>query len=230
MNSDDMAVAIAHRLLMGPSTSLQHFPPEEHEEMLEHLKRVIRDILETHGSNAFDSPRSAAIAHEVGHAIVLAHDGIPVEKIAVWKRAGASEHTWEGLTTKKARTFFIDPDTPIITALSHACFVIAGEVGEKVLDPDTYRAGTALDEVLFSQRIAYALANRVKMTEENLWQEIRKRSWQIIAYNEPVAQELIGRLDRTESLQRRALTTPLERVKKIPDDWQWLSAGDLAAQ
>jgi hypothetical protein len=112
--------------------------------------------------------------------------------------------------------------TPIITALSHACFVIAGEVGEKVLDPDEYRAGTALDEVLFSQRIASALANRVKMEEEDLWQEIRRRSWQIIAHNGPVARELIARLERTETLQRRALTTPLEGVQKIPDDWRWL--------
>jgi hypothetical protein len=148
--------------------------------------------------------------------------GERVEKIAVWKKDGAGEHTWEGLTTKKARTFFIGLDTPIITALSHACFVIAGEVGEKVLDPDKYRAGTALDEVLFSQRIASALANRVKMEAENLWQEIRKRSWEIIAHNEPVARELIARLDRTETLQRQALRTPLEGVQKIPNDWRWL--------
>lgn len=57
------------------------------------------------------------------------------------------------------------PDTPITKALSHACYVITGEVGEAVLDPDGYRAGTALDEVLHSQRIAYALALRVKMDE-----------------------------------------------------------------
>jgi hypothetical protein len=151
LKSDDLAASIARRLLMGSSTSLRHFSPEEHHEMLENLIRLIEVILETNGPSAFDAPRSAAIAHEVGHAIVLAHDDVPVEKIAVWKKDGAGEHTWEGLTTKKARTFLLGPDTPIISALSHACFVIAGEVGEKVLDPDKYRAGTALDEALLDR-------------------------------------------------------------------------------
>ena len=194
--NDDLAISIAHRFLMGPSTSLQYFPPEEHDGMLEYLIHIIGDILETDGPGAFESSRSASIAHEVGHAIVLAHDDVPVEKIAVWKKQ-----------------------------LSHACFVIAGEVGELLLDPDGYREGTSLDEVLFSQRIARAVAKRVKMEAEDLWQEIRKRSWQIIAHNAPVARELISRLDRTESLQRRALTAPMEKVQKIPDDWCWLPQG-----
>jgi hypothetical protein len=68
---------------------------------------------------------------------------------------------------------------------------------------------------LVLQRIASALANRVKMEQKDLWQEIRKRSWQIIAHNGPVARELIARLERTETLQRRALTTPLEGVQKF---------------
>jgi hypothetical protein len=109
----DLATWIAHRLLMGPSTSLQYFPPEEHDGMLEHLIRIIGDILETDGPSAFESLRSASIAHEVGHAIVLAHDDVPVEKIAVWKKQSDGEQAWQGLTYKKARTFLIGRDTPI---------------------------------------------------------------------------------------------------------------------
>ncbi len=167
---DSAADSIVLRLIMGRYTSLRHLPPEEHDDAADHLRRVVREILKTDGLAAFESPRSAAIAHEVGHAIVLAHDDVPVEKIAVWKgpREGAG-HAWAGMTQKKAPTFLIGPDTPLIKALSHACYVIAGEVAEMVLDPHEYRAGTALDEVLFSQRIAWALADRVKMEPEKLW-------------------------------------------------------------
>jgi len=221
MNAD-LAASIVHRLIMGPYTSLQHLPPEEHEEAAEMLKNEVRKILETDGPDAFESPRSAALAHEVGHAIVSAHDDVPVAKILVWKAPNDGENAWQGMTEKKGRSFQIGPDTPIKRALSHACFVIAGEVGEAVLDPDGFRAGTALDEVLFSQRIALALAHRVSMESDVLWEHIRKRSWHIIAYNEAPARELIAKLDRTETLQRRALTDVLECVRKIPDDWQFL--------
>lgn len=221
----DPALSIVHRLIMGRYTSLQYFPPEEHEEMAAALTEEVRKILATDGPRAFESPRSAAIAHEVGHAIVSVHDDVQVEKIAVWKAPGGGEYEWAGVTTKKGRSFFIGPDTPIAKALSHACFVIAGEVGEAILAPNEYRAGTALDEVIYTQRIVYALAHRVKMEEADLWEQIRKRSWNIISQNEAVGRKLISRLDRTETLQRRALTDALDRVRQIPDDWQWLPSG-----
>ena len=146
-------------------------------------------------------------------AAAAAVDDVPVEKIAVWKRPPEGVgHAWEGMTLKKAPTFLIRRDTPLIKALSHACYVIAGEVAEAVLDPHEYRAGTALDEVLFSQRIAGALADRAKMEAEKLWEEIRKRSWQIIVHNKSAARELISRLDRTETLQRKALTNVLDKI------------------
>jgi hypothetical protein len=219
----DAAVLRVRQLLVGRYTPLQGLAPEDRAEAAETLTRIVRGILETDGPAAFESPRSAAIAHEVGHAIVSIHDDVPVEKIRIWKNRN-NEVAWEGMTSIKAPEFLIGPNTPLIKALSHACFTIAGEVGERVLDPNEYRTGTALDEVLFSQWVAQAVARRAKMDPATLWQEVRKRSWQIIAHNESAARELISRLDRTETLQRKALTSALEKVEKIPDDWQWLPA------
>lgn len=105
----DLAVSIVHRLIMAPYTSLRHFPPEERDEVEARLMAEVQRILETGGPGAFESPRSAAIAHEVGHAIVSAHDDDRVEKIEIWKTPGGGEFEWAGLSSLKRRPFLMAP-------------------------------------------------------------------------------------------------------------------------
>jgi hypothetical protein len=48
------------------------------------LGEQIKQLLASDGPRAFEMPRSAAIAHETGHAITGAHEGIPVRGVRIW--------------------------------------------------------------------------------------------------------------------------------------------------
>ena len=71
-----------------------------------------------------------------------------------------------------------------------AAFLVAGEVGEAVLDTANYRRGTSIDEILLSQLIAAWCAENVGMASEERWRCVRNRTAAIIKYNETLAREL----------------------------------------
>jgi hypothetical protein len=96
-------------------------------------------------------------------------------------------------------------DFQIRDALTRACIIIAGEVAEAILDPEGHRKGSSIDEVALSQRIALGYAEVLKIELKGLWQAVRSRAAHIICHNKTLAQELIARLGRTQSLRNRAL-------------------------
>jgi hypothetical protein len=59
---------------------------------------------------------------------------------------------WKGATIERSR-WSIGPQTPLPVCLKRICYIIAGEIGEWVLDRDNYRNGTSLDEIALSQRM-----------------------------------------------------------------------------
>ena len=184
-------------------------------------------LLKAEGLRAFENPRSAALAHEVGHAIVGAHDGLKITSITVWRHK-TLDRAWLGITNERRR-WSITPTTPIREALTRACFIIAGEAGEVVLDPDGYRKGSSIDEVALSQRIVLGYARILGDEPERLWNAVRSRAAHIIGHNKHLAQELIARLDRTQTLRNRAMHDVLSQVQQIPSDWPHTGWPDPAA-
>jgi hypothetical protein len=136
-------------------------PREERPAFEKILQSHTADLLQAHGIRAFQNPRSAAIAHETGHAIVGTHDEFKIKYIAIWSAGMVhGAEGWMGITKESERRWSFSPQTPLLTALNRVCYIIAGEAGEVILDPDNYRKGSSLDEVVLSQRMALDLAHR----------------------------------------------------------------------
>jgi hypothetical protein len=94
-------------------------------------------------------PRSAALAHEVSHAIVGTHEGLIIVEVKVFERDGA----WCGVTNESSN-WHIDPDnTPTETALARCRYLLAGIAGEAVLDPEHRRSGSSIDEIILVQML-----------------------------------------------------------------------------
>jgi hypothetical protein len=202
---------------------LDIFPEPDRSELTARLIRYGEKLLSDEGPRAFDMPRSAALAHEAGHAIVFAHDGIEVECVAIWH--GTHPMTgipaWCGGTFERKRRWKLGPQSPLDDVLKRAGFMIAGEAGEAVLDPDGYRRGSSLDEVVGSQALVAAYAPPAAAEArggETLWRKVRARSAAIIYYNKAVARDLIERLDRTQTVRGRALKEILARVQLLRPD------------
>jgi hypothetical protein len=204
--------------MIGGHNALKCLPEDEQRVVERNIAEILLRIYKQDGPREFENPKGAAVAHEVGHAIVSMHDGVRIESISIWKHSGGVvPDSWIGETTRKIG-WRIDDNTPPVDALKTACYLIAGEVGEWVLKRDEYRKTTSMDEVAMVQRIALGFARRFEMRPEDLFQQVRTRAAEIIRHNRAVADNLMARLDRKQTLRRRDLGL-LDRVQKIPNDW-----------
>jgi hypothetical protein len=110
-----------------------------------------------HGRSAFEAPRNAAIAHEVGHAIVGAHEGFTIRAVAVFSRSVPSLGlVWGGRCLEAGGTWTTGPDSSADEDLRRARFIIAGLAGEAITGHD--RPGSSLDELVLSQVVGLNVA------------------------------------------------------------------------
>jgi hypothetical protein len=184
------------------------------------FRRAVANIFDEHGPRAFEQPRSAAIAHESSHAIVGTHDGLRVERVRIWSRPDPLNGgpLWGGLTDYvRRKRVAITPETPLPKVLSNICLIVAGEVGEFILDPGGYREASSLDEVVISQNIANLAATEVGIDPRVLWFFCRLRVAAIIEHNRTAAAELARLLDRCPSITSTPLRRALELVQPLPD-------------
>jgi hypothetical protein len=198
--------------------ALEHLPDDIGEPLAHVLAEQATLLLAEYGSSAFEGTFEAAVAHEVGHAIVGAHDGLGITSVSVWRR---HDGRWVGRTDEAAHHWQITPDMPLRDRFVRAGFITAGEVGEAVLALTHYRKGTSLDELVLSQWIIAGtnLSGRTGWTPAGLWQSVRNRAAGVIRHNEAVARQMVDALGRTKSLRRTPLQSLLEQVQKIQNDW-----------
>ncbi len=63
----------------------------------------IKEIIETEGPAAFESPKEAAAIHEAAHAIVGEHEGVPVHKIWIFQKTWNDDTAWLGFAHSRKR-------------------------------------------------------------------------------------------------------------------------------
>jgi hypothetical protein len=209
-------------LSFANSNAFSILPEDEREALLPSIQKHIERIIDEQGIEVFlSSPRSTALAHEVGHAIVGTHDNIGITAIEIYtKPAMDGRAFWCGWTTEAATHWSTGPDTPIPEALSRICYIVAGEAAEGLLDPDNYRRNaSSLDEIVLAQRLCLDFAEAVQLSGEDLFNYCYGRTRAIIKHNAALAQKLIERLDKTEILHRRKPRSLLNQVQKLPKDW-----------
>jgi hypothetical protein len=121
--------------------------------LMTHFGDVVRDIFIQHGASAFKSTREVAIAHEVGHAIVGAHEGFEIRRIMITPRSAPNgELVWGGRYQPAGGTFRSGPDTSPDENLRRARLIIAGLAGEVATRTDV--PGSSVDELAMSQLLA----------------------------------------------------------------------------
>ena len=171
-------------------------------------------LMVTEGLPGFEQPRSAAIAHETGHAIVGAAPGDRISRVEV-SRNGELERllgipAWGGFTYTKGKDgrkgWRADRDTPVVEIRARICRLEAGAVGEWVLDRGGYRNGSSLDERIVAQLIAAQLHERLGRSghSKQTWRECWAWTAAVIEDNAEPARELMAKLDLMGRHSRQA--------------------------
>jgi hypothetical protein len=199
-------------------------PPE----LIANIENACHDAFARHGVSAFEMSREAAIAHEIGHTIVMAHEGLAVQSVRVFFRSmPIFGNVWGGWCAEKdGKEWTSGPDTSAESDLSRARIVIGGLAGEVACRLD--KPGSSLDELVLSQWLgiyaASKLGNRMLSDTENinnayaqqLWQE---RVWRvaldILFGNREPFMRLVEHLQQHERIKGGKLRSVLAQVRRI---------------
>jgi hypothetical protein len=192
-------------------------PPEANAYVHDCITQAAQEILASEGMQAFEMPKSAALAHEVGHCIVGTHEGLCIVEVRVFERSAG---VWCGVVNESS-SWHIDIDTPIETALARARYLVAGIAGEAVLDPVHRRSGSSVDEVILVQMLLAGIwqQRRAEFGGVDDLGDLCRAVWLqvccIIKHNENVAHGLMRKLERTGRVYGKPLIASLRQVENL---------------
>jgi hypothetical protein len=171
------------------------------------IEAAMFDAFVEHGPAAFAAPRQGALAHETGHAIVLAHECISVLAVSVSTPDG--QH-WTGACDSEPLT--VGPGADPDSNLQQARISIAGHVAERVTG--TGAPASALDEYFDSCYFSKLAAAKLSCDPVMLWeQQVRRKTYQILQVNRAPFDQLVALLDATGKVEGEALQDILARVE-----------------
>jgi hypothetical protein len=188
------------------------------------IAKAARNALDQHGPSAFAASREAAIAHEVGHAIVGAHEGFTIRQLTISSRSVPGFGSLWGGRCIEGGTWTTGPDSTADDDLRRARFTIAGLAGEAITGQD--KPASSLDELAVSQlvglNVAAKLADpRLDQTEygayaQRLWHE---RVWgvavAILRSNREPFWQLAEHLNQHERIHGGKLRKMLAQVQRV---------------
>jgi hypothetical protein len=194
-----------------------NMPAEVHAVVLECIQEEADRLLESQGMRAFEMPRTAAIGHETGHAIVATVEGHQVTSVKISRQIVFGMTVWTGVTNDSHGPWSITPETPTAEVLSRVRCLIAGVVGEAIYAAADYRAGSSLDEIVLAQM---ALDNLLQLHPDEfavahpkeIWSDCLRQTASILKHNENVARDLMAKLDHSELVKGKPLRAVLRRV------------------
>jgi hypothetical protein len=216
MNVHTPRAAHAQELVLPQGT-----PPE----LIDAIKDGIRDILNEHGLTAFEMSREAALAHEAGHAIVGAHDGLIIRRVTISSRHVPNfGMVWGGWCMEGGGRWTTGPETTADDDLRRARFIIAGLAAEALTGTD--KPGSSMEELALSQLIGanagVKLANpnmsdaEFSAYQQRLWHE---RVWDvaiaIVRNNRDPFMQVVEHLHAHQAIKGGKLRTILATVKRI---------------
>ena len=187
------------------------FDPQTTESIWRCIEREAVRLVGEQGLHAFEMPRSSAVAHETGHAIVAVHDGVALSYVEITRRVIEGRPAWGGFTQwaqpYPPELMLVHPakDRPR-NILLRICSLIAGVVGEEVIDPAGCRDGSSIDEVVVSQVLAEGLAQRDDLNgvePKQIWNACWRRTAAIIHGNEKAARIVAAKLDMYGIVRRK---------------------------
>jgi hypothetical protein len=200
------------------------FDPQTTESIWWCIEREAVRLVGEQGLHAFEMPRSSAVAHETGHAIVAVHDGVALSYVEITRRVIEGCAAWGGFTQwaqpYPPQLMLVHP-APLRNILLRICSLIAGVVGQKVIDPAGCRDGSSIDEVVVSQVLAEGLAQRDDLDgvePKKIWNACWHRTVAIIHGNEKAARIVAAKLDICGIVRRKQLDKLTSCVRRLADD------------
>ena len=181
---------------------------------------IVRRILPRHGIKAFGSSRKEPAAHEAGHAIIYAAEGIPVlsaslSEIDVPAGLFGIVPFCSGWTECPSRQS-LTPSSPISDDERYLRQTLAGWVGEVfALSKHKVRLGSSLDERIAAGMLAGRIYRRTGNQIESVLAEQYAIIYATLRNNRKVHNAVTKALARQLSLQAPELNQLLADVKPL---------------
>jgi hypothetical protein len=165
------------------------------------------------GPRAFDDPKSSAVVHEAGHAVLYAHHRIELSSVRVSQfKEGIERGHWTGKVKTVDYLWHTGLDTPPQDDFKNACIQLAGWAAEALFDNNNMRLGSSLDEVIHARLLAVNIAQKTGHDPHQVLIEIFEKTFSILKKNETIVREIAALLDRDGIVRRKALGPILAKV------------------
>jgi len=188
-------------------------PPEALDEVKEELRGFLTEAIRCQGLKALDCPRSAAIAHEAGHTVTCASFGEEVRSTRIW-RVHVDAYSGE---TKWGSEWEVTESTRPEQDFKIACCLMAGVLGEMILDSRNFRLASSADEAMNARIIASRIDEKLGWQAGDAAGRILWSTTSALKTNDTIARAVCDELDRTESIEQPRLHELLCSIK--PRAW-----------
>jgi hypothetical protein len=171
---------------------------------------MLRTAVVFDGERAFDSPRSRAVVHYSGQAVVYASFGKHVRLIKI----GVCAHGihWGGLVKVDQHYWAVDPSSSAESDFRRACEATAGTVSELLCDYENFRQAASIEEFLTAQAFADIIAQKTDGSPQNVWSQVLEATAEILNENAEIVREIMSLFDHDDVVPKKRLTPILARV------------------
>lgn len=203
---------------------------------LDMANAIVQRILPQHGIKAFGSSRKETAAHEAGHAIIYAAEGLPVASISL-SDINVSVGTsgvipfcsgWTECPNRQSLT----PLSPIADDERYLRQILSGWVGEVFsLRSQKVRRGSSLDERIAACMLAGRIYRRTGKQIEQVLAEQYAIIYATLRNNKLIHARLTNALTQQSILQAEELRKLLSEVKPLsqPRSIDYDQAMDVAS-
>jgi hypothetical protein len=177
---------------------------------------LARAAYQAQGSRAFEDPKSSAVVHEAGHAVLYAYGGFEMRFVGVRQcKKGIQRGHWMGKAQPVEEYLWsTGPDIPPDEDLRNACIQLAGWMAEVLFDSDNLRAGSSLDEIMQVRLLSHNISQKTGADPNQVIAGIYSITCRILKKNESVVREIASMLDRDGCIRRKALGSILAKVER----------------
>jgi hypothetical protein len=184
------------------------------------VQHVVADLAhaayQAQGPRAFEDPKSSAVVHEAGHAVLFACSGFEMRFVKVWQgKKGIRRGHWIGKGQPVEEYFWHSgPNTSPEEDFRNACIQLAGWMAEVLFDSENLRLGSSLDERTQAILAAHNISRKTGADPHQVGIAICAVTSSILQKNESVVREIASVLNRNGSIRGEALSAILARVER----------------
>ena len=179
------------------------------------FEKLSRAAYEQQGLRAFEDPKSSAVVHEAGHAVLYAYHGIEMKYVKVHEcKKGIQRGHWVGNSQAVNYKWGPGPDTLPEDDFKNACIIIAGRIAEELFDSDNRRLGSSLDEVIKVRMLSRKVSQKTGLDPNYIMMKICAQAGIILQKNVSVVHEIAKLLERNGVVSGKVLGLILAKVER----------------